>query len=557
MDSKEHLSDEGAARVRVVPTGTLLVSFKLSLGRLAFAGRDLRTNEAIAALCELDERAVSKEYLYWFLTNFDWQGAAEGEDKIKGKTLNKGKLEQIEILYPPLPEQQRIVAFLDKAFEEIDAAIALVEAQRHYDRELRASALAAHLPKSGTVVTLADHVDMLVGFAFKSTDYVSSPEAVRLLRGDNITPSAIRWDDAKALPRDKAADFSRYSLAVDDIVVAMDRPWIKAGLKQARLTAQDVPSLLVQRVARLRCRSSLKVSYLQHLIASSLFEAHVLDQAGGSGVPHISGGQLGAFSFVLPTLEEQASIVERLDSLEVLLASLAGIRTQKLAALAELKQALLARAFSGELAAANDNAFATPEHSANVIAYLYWRHERAQRNLSYRRVKAQKALDLVERIGGVELGRSPYKDAAGPNDLAHMNEAQTWAKANAFFEFVRRGEGYDFKPLARYSERLSAAQAALKPITSQLDRVADILLPKDKEESEVFATVLAAWNNLIADGQDASDASILKEARDDWHADKLQIAVSKFTDAIREIRRLDLVPDGTAKVVRHRQAKLL
>ena len=159
----------------------------------------------------------------------------------------------------------------------------------------------------------------------------------------------MRWADAKGLSKDHASDFGRYQLAVDDVVVAMDRPWIKTGLKQARLTEQDVPSLLVQRVARLRCRPTLKVDYLQHLIASPLFERHVLDHAGGSGVPHISGGQLGAFSFALPTIEDQAAIIERLNELQLSHSALARIRLQKIAALAELKQSLLALAFSGEL----------------------------------------------------------------------------------------------------------------------------------------------------------------------------------------------------------------
>ena len=75
--------------MKVVPAGTLLLSFKLTLGRLCYAGRDLFTNEAIAALLNWDERAVTKEFLYWYLTFFDWQEAAAGDEKVKGKTLNK------------------------------------------------------------------------------------------------------------------------------------------------------------------------------------------------------------------------------------------------------------------------------------------------------------------------------------------------------------------------------------------------------------------------------------------------------------------------------------
>ena len=54
LDSKEYISDRGAGLCKVIPAGTLMVSFKLSLGRLAYAGTDLFSNEAIAALYPLD-----------------------------------------------------------------------------------------------------------------------------------------------------------------------------------------------------------------------------------------------------------------------------------------------------------------------------------------------------------------------------------------------------------------------------------------------------------------------------------------------------------------------
>ena len=59
-----------------------------SLGRLAYAGRDLCTNEAIAALTIRQPDILMKEYLYWYLTFFDWGEAAKHDEKLKGKTLN-------------------------------------------------------------------------------------------------------------------------------------------------------------------------------------------------------------------------------------------------------------------------------------------------------------------------------------------------------------------------------------------------------------------------------------------------------------------------------------
>jgi integrase len=98
----------------------------------------LRTNEAIAALSIKDSNRIAKEYLYWYLTYFDWQKAAEGEDKVKGKTLNKDKLKRLPVLVPPLEEQRRIVAVLDEAFAAIATATANAEKNLANARELSA-----------------------------------------------------------------------------------------------------------------------------------------------------------------------------------------------------------------------------------------------------------------------------------------------------------------------------------------------------------------------------------------------------------------------------------
>jgi type I restriction enzyme S subunit len=70
-DSKEYISEAGAKLSKIVKKGTLLVSFKLTLGRLAFAGRALFTNEAIAALSINNESQICGEYLYHLLSFFD------------------------------------------------------------------------------------------------------------------------------------------------------------------------------------------------------------------------------------------------------------------------------------------------------------------------------------------------------------------------------------------------------------------------------------------------------------------------------------------------------
>ena len=559
VDSKEHLSDEGAARVRVVPAGTLLVSFKLSLGRLAFANCDLRTNEAIAALCELDERVVSKEYLYWSLRHFDWQKAAKGEDKIKGKTLNKAKLEQIEIRYPPLPEQQRIVAILDEAFEAIEAALnsekAALQAIESFESGLLDQAIAEAASIGPTVLLEQVCTRLTVGHVGPMMDrYVES--GVPFLRSQNVRPFELDLNEVKFIDQGFDDELRKSRLRPGDVAI------VRTGYPgTASVIPQELPLSNCADMVIATPSERLDPHYLALFLNSPSGKVLVGNNLTGAAQKHFNVGAAKRAPIPVPSRSEQNRIVERVTLGRRECGALKSLHRRKTDALAELKQSLLARAFAGDLnrksETANDNQFATPEQAANVLAFMHWRHERANRSRFFGHVMAQKSLDLVERVGGVELGRLPYKDAAGPNDKSHMTGAEVWARDNQFFEFAERtGGGYDFKKLANHGAMLSAAKTALKPIEAELGRVADILVGKDKVQAEIFATVLAAWNNLIIDGKEATEAAILREARDDWHPDKIDLPVAKFQNAIREIRRLALVPDGTAKAVRHKQAVL-
>jgi len=163
---------------------------------------------------------------------------------------------------------------------------------------------------------LGEHVELLTGFPFKSDSYTESGDSIRLVRGDNVVQGRLRWEGAKLWPSEKLDDLDRYLLQPGDVVLAMDRPWIEAGLKYAQIREADAPSLLVQRVARLRAKDELDQGFLYYVIGSSGFTDHVLAIQTGTAVPHISGRQICEFKFRLPPLEEQRSIAGVLGSLD-------------------------------------------------------------------------------------------------------------------------------------------------------------------------------------------------------------------------------------------------
>ena len=165
-------------------------------------------------------------------------------------------------------------------------------------------------------VQLGAVMELLTGFPFKSEQYTDDHHAPRLLRGDNVAQGTLRWSGAKRLAASATTVDAGYWLQEGDVVLAMDRPWIEAGLKYASVRRTDLPALLVQRVARLRGGERLHTRFLHYLLGSRGFTQYVTSVQTGTAVPHISARQIKDFAFCLPSLSEQRAIAHILGTLD-------------------------------------------------------------------------------------------------------------------------------------------------------------------------------------------------------------------------------------------------
>ena len=120
-------------RGRVSKKGTLIMSFKLTIGRVATLGLDACHNEAIISI--LPTNSVNQKFLEYFLSQVDY---ADYQDRaVKGNTLNQEKINRIAVAEPPKAEQDKIAAVLWK----IQRAIELEEQLADTARELKQSAM--------------------------------------------------------------------------------------------------------------------------------------------------------------------------------------------------------------------------------------------------------------------------------------------------------------------------------------------------------------------------------------------------------------------------------
>lgn len=119
-ETKEKIS-ELAVRdcgMKRVPANTVVMSFKLSLGKTAITKESIYTNEAIMAFIPTGKFDVLPDYFYYLFSGKDW--SKETNRAVMGSTLNKSTLGEVSVIVPPLDKQRKIAAVLDKVSDLID-----------------------------------------------------------------------------------------------------------------------------------------------------------------------------------------------------------------------------------------------------------------------------------------------------------------------------------------------------------------------------------------------------------------------------------------------------
>ncbi len=157
-ESEQTLSDLGVenSSVKLLCKGTVLLSFKLTIGKVAIAGTDLYTNEAIAGIVPKDER-VMPLYLFYILPEIDFESFAQ--PAAKGKTLNKRILEAIRIPVPPIEDQQEFVSTM----QECELVELELQNQLRQNRIANAEVVKRHLETAK--VSTVKHNQVSAGFA--------------------------------------------------------------------------------------------------------------------------------------------------------------------------------------------------------------------------------------------------------------------------------------------------------------------------------------------------------------------------------------------------------
>ncbi|MFH0264757.1 restriction endonuclease subunit S [Vibrio rumoiensis] len=349
VDSKEYITDEGAALCKMVPKNTLIVSFKLSLGRLAITGCDLYTNEAIAALYINENVALEQDYLYWYLTFFDWDAAAGSDIKVKGKTLNKAKLKEILIPIPSIPEQKRIVALLDTVFADLEQTRAKTEQNLKNARELFDSYLQQIFSQKGegwVESKLGDLLHVSSSKRIYAKDWTDS--GVPFFGGKEIVKLAKygKADSNSFISEEKYMEYaSQYDMPQEGDILMTARGTIGVGYI---VRESDKFYYKDGNIISLRQKSPTNPDFILYA-----FKSHkIIDQIKeltGTTVSHLPLNKAKELVINIPSYQVQNEIVLQIKKMEGNVQQVISIYEEKLTSIDELKKSILQKAFSGEL----------------------------------------------------------------------------------------------------------------------------------------------------------------------------------------------------------------
>ena len=222
-ETKECLSDCAIddSGIKVIPANTVVMSFKLSIGKTAITVEDMYSNEAIMAFHDKHVAEILPEYIYYMFKYKNWD---EGSNKaVMGKTLNKATLSEVEIDICSLEEQREIVKVLDKMMTvlgsretELSLLDDLIKARFV---EMFGDPYVNPLKWKKLKIKDAVTIEPQNGLYKPQSDYVTDGTGIPILRIDGFYDGMVT--DFASLKRLKCSETERqrYLLLEDDIVI--------------------------------------------------------------------------------------------------------------------------------------------------------------------------------------------------------------------------------------------------------------------------------------------------------------------------------------------------
>jgi type I restriction enzyme, S subunit len=322
----------GYANSYICEAGTTIVGRKGNINSPIYAETrfwNVDTAFGLAAKPGLDSK-----FLYYYCISYDFSVLNRGTTI---PSLVKSELLGISIPVPPLPEQQRIVAILDAAFDHIATARANCEANLLNARAIFVSHLQAVFTQGGkgwTETNLGSVCDLFQGLCInaKTKHLLVEKSDLPLLRIKDL-----RQNNAEQFVAESGWPKSAY-VTEEEII------YTRTG--QIGLVFRGRVGVLHNNCFKVKPRTSLNADYIFWWLQNPAFRARIGVLASKTAQPDITHTLFKAQPILLPPRSYQEKAIEKIDAVRTETQRLVSLYQRKLQALDDLKKSLLHQAFS-------------------------------------------------------------------------------------------------------------------------------------------------------------------------------------------------------------------
>lgn len=314
--TKEKITDLAVQEsgIKLVPPGTVIMSFKLSVGKTAITKEAVYTNEAIMAFVPTGKYEVCVDYFYHFFSGKDW--SKETNRAVMGATLNKATLSEIKIDVPPLEEQRRIASLLDKVCDLIAKRRAQLD---KLDLLVKASFVEMFgdpviNPFGYPIHQLSEYIEFLTSGSRGWSQYFSDAGEY-FITIKNVKNCAISLDDVQHVQPPENAEAVRTKVKEGDLLISITADLGRTGVVTKEIAEHG--AYINQHLTCIRLNQNRLIPlYVAYYMESPAGKAQFTSKNQNGVKAGLNFNAINSLKLIVPPMELQAKFIEFVSQIE-------------------------------------------------------------------------------------------------------------------------------------------------------------------------------------------------------------------------------------------------
>ena len=312
FETKEYLSKSAIkdSGIKAIPASTVVMSFKLSIGKTAITKEDMYSNEAIMAFKDKHVINILPEYIFYLFKYKNWE---EGSNKaVMGKTLNKATLSEIEVEICSIEKQRQIVSILNKIMSVVDG--------RKQELQLLDALIKARFvemfgdpklnDKGWNAGIISDYYEVKGGKRIpKGMGYADDTTAHPYLRATDMKNETILDDDIHYIDEEVYEHIKRYTVKSGDIYLT--NVGVNLGMAGVIPEKYDGANLTENAVKLVpKTEKVIDGVFFAHYINSPGIQDYINERKMSVGVPKLAIFRIETMPLLLPPMDIQMQFIE-------------------------------------------------------------------------------------------------------------------------------------------------------------------------------------------------------------------------------------------------------